>query len=243
MNYARSYDRESFTSGTLPEVNFIEEEIRFNKKWSILDVGCGTGRHSIELARRGYRVTGIDLSEAQLSMARSKASNLEHPPQFIRCDARELNYSGEFALVIMICEGAFPLMETDEMNYHILDNAARSLMSGGKIIFTTLNALYPLFHSVRDFVNAGQGQVESLVNTFDLLTFRDNSIVDFTDDSGKISRINCSERYYAPSEITWLLKGLQFRDIGIFGCAPGDFSRKRSVTHEDFEMLVIAEKA
>jgi len=45
----------------------------------------------------------------------------------------------------MICEGAFPLMETDEMNFQILENAARALKNPGKLIFTTLNGLYPLF--------------------------------------------------------------------------------------------------
>jgi hypothetical protein len=48
----------------------------------------------------------------------------------------------------MLCEGAFPLMETDEMNYEILKNAAKTLKDYGEIIFTTLNGLFPLYHSV-----------------------------------------------------------------------------------------------
>ena len=73
-NYAKKYDRESFVQGTIGECDFIEREINYNKATKILDIGCGTGRHSIELAKRGYQVTGIDLSESQLKRAKEKAS-------------------------------------------------------------------------------------------------------------------------------------------------------------------------
>ena len=72
-NYAGTYDRESFTHGTVGEVDFIEGEIRRDKSATILDIGCGTGRHAVELAKRGYNVTGIDLSVSQIDKARAKA--------------------------------------------------------------------------------------------------------------------------------------------------------------------------
>ena len=75
-NYARHYDQESFTQGTLGECDFLEREIASNRSRRILDIGCGTGRHAIELSRRGYSVTGVDLSEAQLARAREKAAAL-----------------------------------------------------------------------------------------------------------------------------------------------------------------------
>jgi hypothetical protein len=53
--------------------------------------------------------------------------------------------------------------------------------------------------------------------------------------------LNCNERYYVPSEITWLLKSLGFNQIGIYGCEIGAFSRDDPLTTESYEMLVIAE--
>ncbi len=72
-NYAEAYDKESFTQGTVGEVDFIEREINSDKGKRILDIGCGTGRHAIELAKRGYDVTGVDLSPAQVNKAVQKA--------------------------------------------------------------------------------------------------------------------------------------------------------------------------
>ncbi len=243
-NYGRSYDNEIFTRGTLGECDFIEKEISYNKSLKILDIGCGTGRHAIELGKRGYHVTGVDLSESQLMRAGEKATEAGVDVKFLKMDARNLSFRNEFDLAIMICEGAFPLMETDEMNFEILKGAEKALRQGGKLIFTTLNGLFPLFHSVKDFHSAQhvEGTAAYSNHTFDLMTFRDHNITTFTDDSGNEMELSCNERYYVPSEITWLLKSLGFGIIEIYGAKLGEFSRDHMLTTEDFEMLVVAEK-
>jgi hypothetical protein len=74
------------------------------------------------------------------------------------------------------------------------------------------------------------------------MTFRDQNITEFEDDLGNKKTLNCNERYYVPSEITWMLKSLGFRKIAIYGAKLGAFSKNDKLTTEDFEMLVIAEK-
>lgn len=241
-NYALTYDQESFTQGTLGEVDFIETEIGADRTKKILDLGCGTGRHSIELARRGYSVTGIDLSASQLKRAGEKAEEQKVKVTFIQKDARELDFNAEFDLVIMLCEGAFSLMETDEMNFRILKNAEHSLKKGGKFIFSTLSALFPLFHSVKDFLNKNIKEGASSGNTFDLMSFRDKSVFKVKDDSGRERTLSCDERYYTPPEIRWYLESLGFSSIHIGGCRQGRFSRSDKLATDDYEMLVIAEK-
>jgi 2-polyprenyl-3-methyl-5-hydroxy-6-metoxy-1,4-benzoquinol methylase len=243
-NYGLKYDEESFTSGTIGECDFIEKEIEFNKQTRILDIGCGTGRHSIELTKRGYQVTGIDLSKSMLKRAKEKASKENLKIDFKKQDARNLKFNNEFDLAIMLCEGSFPLMETDEMNFRILQNASKALKETGKLIFTTLNGLFPLFHSVRDFIanSAKEGNAISDSKRFDLMTFRDYGVTQFVDDFSNKEELESNERYYVPSEITWLLKSLNFKKIDICGAKLGAFSRNDKLTTEDFEMLVIAEK-
>ena len=243
-NYGQKYDNESFTQGTLGECDFIESELKFDKTLKILDVGCGTGRHSIELSKRGYTVTGIDLSETQLARAREKAEKNNLDINFVKHDARNLPYQKEFDIAIMLCEGGFPLMETDEMNFEILKGVSISLKEKGKFIFTTPNGLFPLYHSVEQFCAATseEGNATYRSNTFDLMTFRDHNITEFEDDFGNKKTLECNERYYVPSEIIWLLKSLGFKKIDIYGAKLGQFSRQDKLTTEDFEMLVIAEK-
>jgi len=240
-SYAKTYETEEYTKGTIKEVGFIEKEINYDKSIRILDIGCGTGRHSIELAKRGYNVTGIDLSDCMLRRAIDKANNAKVKVEFLKADARDIKFEKKFGLVLMICEGGFPLMETDEMNFMILQSAARALKDSGKLILTTLNGLFPLFHSVKDYINSNSVDGMSSGNAFDLMTFREKSILEITDDEGHNKKIKCDERYYVPSEIDWLLKCLDFKKINIYGCKLGAFSRKDKLTTEDLEMLVIAE--
>lgn len=244
VNSAKQYDKETFTAGTIAECDFIESEIAFDRQRRILDIGCGTGRHTVELCKRGYDVCGIDLSEKQLVRAREKAIQAGVNPTLQICDARQIPFSNEFELAIMICEGAFPLMETDEMNFQILQGAYRSLKSGGKFIFTTLNGLFPIHHSVEEFCegNSAEGNAEYHNNSFDLMTFRDHNITTAIDDDGNTIRLECNERYYIPSEITWLLHSIGFVDISIHAAVLGAFSRDIPLRTSDFEMLVICRK-
>ena len=243
-NYGQKYDKECYVQGTLGECDFIEQEIGRDKSLRIIDVGCGTGRHSIELTKRGYQITGIDLSESQLKRAEEKADEQGLQIVFEKHDARNLPFQGEFDLAIMLCEGAFSLMETDEMNFEILKNVTKALKDDGRLIFTTLNGLFPLYHSVEKFITSEdkEGNATYKSKTFDFMTFRNQSLLTVEDDLGNKKELKCDERYYVPSEITWLLKSLGYKKIDIYGAKLGAYSRNDKLTTEDFEMLVIGQK-
>jgi hypothetical protein len=101
-----------------------------------------------------------------------------------------------------------------------------------------------LFHSVKEFLasDTKEGNATYSNNSFDLMTFRDQNTTFVEDDFGNKKELQCNERYYVPSEITWLLRTLIFKTIDIFGAKIGAFSRNDKLTTEDFEMLIIARK-
>jgi hypothetical protein len=72
------------------------------------------------------------------------------------------------------------------------------------------------------------------------MTFRDHNITTIEDDNGNLLELDCNERYYVPSEITWLLKSLGFISAEIFAAKLGAYSRDDKLTPEDYEMLVVA---
>lgn len=242
-NSAKNYDNERFVKGTTGECDFIEKELTFNKDVKIIDIGCGTGRHAIELTKRGYSVIGIDLSASQIQRAKEKAKDENLDVQFLVADARKIPFYEEFEIAIMMCEGGFPLMETDEENFEILKSISQSIKPDGKIIFTTLNGLFPIFNSTNEFAKDKEKEnAQFHNNNFDLMTFRDHFEIEFEDDLGNKKKIKGNQRFYIPSEITWLLKSLGYQKIEIYGAKLGQFSREDKLTTKDFEMLVIAHK-
>ncbi len=90
-NYAETYDRETFTQGTQGEVDFIEQEINFDKSKRILDIGCGYGKDAYYLSQKeGIISIGLDYSSAMLSEARRNFPSVS----FIQGDMRRLGLSG-----------------------------------------------------------------------------------------------------------------------------------------------------
>jgi SAM-dependent methyltransferase len=79
---------------TASEVDFLEEYLELGAGDHVLDVPCGNGRHAIELARRGYRATGVDQSEDFLEIARAASDGL--PVEWRRSDMRDLPWEEAF---------------------------------------------------------------------------------------------------------------------------------------------------
>ncbi|MCX6026264.1 MAG: class I SAM-dependent methyltransferase [Chloroflexi bacterium] len=85
--HAPRYLENAFTKDTLAEVDFLVEELDLPPGSSILDVGCGTGRHAVELARHGYRLTGVDISDGMLEQAARAAREAGVEVEWVHADA------------------------------------------------------------------------------------------------------------------------------------------------------------
>lgn len=107
--YAENYDLFYEDKDYEAECDLIEEIFRRHaggQVRTILDLGCGTGNHTIPLAHRGYKMTGVDRSSEMIKYAKAKAqtqhAQLKKAPQFIKGDARYLDLDQTFDVVIMM---------------------------------------------------------------------------------------------------------------------------------------------
>jgi SAM-dependent methyltransferase len=106
-NYAGQYDRLYAQKDYRQECDLIEQATqRFApvRPRTILDVGCGTGQHALDLAARGYELTGVDLSASMLERAREKSKTLADAarPRWFQGDARDFEVGSKFDMSIMM---------------------------------------------------------------------------------------------------------------------------------------------
>ena len=120
------------------ECDFVVKALELKSDDRILDLCCGQGRHAVELARRGFEVTGADLSEYLLSRAKKAAEEAGVHVDFHRCDMRELPWEGEFDAVINMWT-AFGYLESDEEDERVLRAVHRALRPGGRLLLDLPN--------------------------------------------------------------------------------------------------------
>jgi SAM-dependent methyltransferase len=103
---------------------------------AILDLGCGAGRHAIELANRGCRVTGVDRSEAMIERARQKAAGFDgsDAPEFLVDDIRDLKLDRTFDAAIMMF-AVFGYQTSNADAIATLEGIRRRLPVGGRLVF------------------------------------------------------------------------------------------------------------
>jgi SAM-dependent methyltransferase len=130
----------SWTEDTVRQVDFIIHMLNLGETGKVLDLACGYGRHSLELARRGYEVTGVDITVEYVKLAKDRASKEELPVTFICDDIRDVHFTNEFDVVINVADGAIGYLEDDEENLKVFDRISDALKPGGKHFMDVCNA-------------------------------------------------------------------------------------------------------
>jgi SAM-dependent methyltransferase len=100
---------------------------------AVLDLCCGPGRHSVEFARRGFVVTGVDRSPFLLERARESAKRAAVEVEWVLDDMREFERPAAFHLACNLFT-SFGYFEREEDNLRVLDNVCKSLRDGGTLV-------------------------------------------------------------------------------------------------------------
>jgi SAM-dependent methyltransferase len=233
--HAPRYMENVFTKNTPAEVEFIIDALDLQPGDRILDIGCGTGRHTVELARRGYKMTGLDLSLGMLAEARKAELAAGVEVEWIHADATRFETDKTFDAALSLCEGAFGLLGQDAdprgHDLAILRNMKRSLKPGGKAMLTVLNGLAMVRRLGPEDVTGGNFDPQTLTETQEL---------EADAPHGKVKQL-VRERGYAPSELSLMFPLAGFRILHMGGGTAGNWGY-RPLELDEIEIMVIAEK-
>jgi 2-polyprenyl-3-methyl-5-hydroxy-6-metoxy-1,4-benzoquinol methylase len=198
-------------------------------------MGCGTGRHTVALAQRGFAVSGVDISKGMLNVAADRAARAGVEVELIQRDARSFNGAERFDIVLSLCEGSMGLMEVDE-DPHEHDAAVmaalyRSLRPGGVAVLNALNGLKLIRQYSDEDVAAG---------VFDPYQITETHPMEF-ELEGRTESVMVKEKAYLPFEFAELVREAGFTVDHIWGGTAGRWAR-RPLELDEYEMMVLAHR-
>jgi len=231
--HAPHYDENPFTEHTVAEVDFFLNLFPIEPGATILDVGCGTGRHSAELARRGFKVTGVDISEGMLAEALKKSDQVE----WIQADATQpLPLDGRvFDAAISLCEGGFGLIgqkeDPEEHDLAILRNIAAHLKPGGPFLLTAMNAYAVIRQMKHELIGEGRFDPATMVSSYeDEWTLPEGTRV-----------MKIRERLFIPPEMVRMLREAGLRCDRVFGGTAGSWGQ-RPLQLDEIEAMYVCRR-
>lgn len=219
------------------EVSKVIQLARFGGK-TVLDLCCGPGRHSVELAKKGYKVTGVDRSPYLLDRARTYAEREDVSVQWIEEDMREFICEECFDMVINLFT-SFGYFESKNDDKRVIHNIYKNLKPGGKFVIelTGKEILARLFQET----SSARFEEEGI--TF----FERHKIIDgwsricnewiIMRDDGSVTKFELEHTIYSGQELKYLMEDAGFKHVQVYGSLDGDDYDQRSM-----RLILIGEK-
>ena len=200
---------------TVSETEQLTKLTAVSPPCKVLDLCCGPGRHSVELARRGYRVTGVDRTREYLDEAGKNFPDIE----FIEADMRDFRRTDAFSLVLNLYT-SFGYFEDPADDRKVLENVYESLVPGGKFVMELMGkeVLARIFRE-RDW-----HEEDGIIYLEERRVLDDWKWVEarwLKLDGEKMDEYTVSHRLYSARELKELLTESGFGEIGIYGSLAG----------------------
>jgi SAM-dependent methyltransferase len=207
-------------AATRAEADFIEKMLAPELGARLLDVPCGGGRHSIELASRGYRMTGVDISPTFLAAARSQADerklNVDWRAQPMHLIDFDRQFDGAFC-----CGNSFGYYD-EEGNQAFLRAVARALQPGRRFLLDTSNIAEVLFPVLQERAWFPAGDIYFLQErSYDPARARCDTHYTFIQGT-TVENKSASQRTYGCLELCRLVASAGFHDIQTVGSPEGE---------------------
>jgi SAM-dependent methyltransferase len=222
---------------TQAEAAMVMEALELTPGAAVLDVGCGYGRHAMELAARGMHVAGVDLSLPMLLRGADEAQRRGLDINFIHADMREIDFDAQF-------DGAYCLFSTfgffdDETNKKAASLVAKALRPGAKFVLEILNRDYVIGDLPTRVWWEGDGCVVLEEVEFNYFSSRVQSKRSVVFDDGRQVEQEISVRVYSLHEVGKLLHAAGLRVLEVSGSM---VTKGRFLGNRSREIIVIAER-
>ncbi|MCE9580551.1 MAG: methyltransferase domain-containing protein, partial [Deltaproteobacteria bacterium] len=222
---------------TQAEARFVIDALALEPGAQVLDLGCGYGRHAMELAARGFHVVGLDSSLPLLLRGGDESQRRGLTINFVHGDMRELDFDAQF-------DGAYCLFSTfgffdDETNKKTAANLARALKPGAKAVIEILNRDYLIGDLPTRVWWEGDGCVVLEEVEFNYFSSRIHSNRSVVFDDGRQLEQEISIRAYSLHELGKLLHSVGFRVLEVSGSI---HTRGRFFGSHSRQILVVAER-
>jgi len=219
------------------EVDFIQDSLSVERGGAVLDLACGTGRHSIELGARGYEVVGFDLSLAMLARAGDDAQDRGVKLNFVQGDMRDMAFDEQFDGVFC-WNTSFGYFE-EEKNAQVVDRVHRALKAGGLFLLDVINRDFVIRQSPSLAWFEGDGCVCMDEMIIDFITSRMRVKRTMMLDDGRTREVDYSLRTYSLHELGKILHDHGFKVCEVSGrlAHPGVF-----FGNESPRTIILAEK-
>jgi SAM-dependent methyltransferase len=212
--------RQQRISNAANEIDKIILLLKLKSGCRILDLCCGVGRHSLELARRGFSVTGVDITQRYLKKAKAQAKKERLETEFILEDMRKFGRKNKFDAVINLFT-SFGFFENQKEDYKVARNAYRSLKNGGVFLMDLIGKeILARSFRPRDWFESDGILLLQESTLYDDWSRVSSKWILIKDGRQKVEEIDL--RLYAASELKSLLIECGFKRIEVFGNLAGD---------------------
>jgi len=222
---------------THKETDFIVEVLGLAPGARVLDLCCGQGRHSVELAKRGFAIVGVDLSTSLLERARRAAQEAGVEVEYVHSDMREIAFDSEFGAAINVFT-AFGYFDSDAEDLTALEAVARALKPGGKFLIDVCNRDWLMgVYQPHSWRETKTGWVILEDREWDATTGRNVSHTTLIGPEGQRRSYDVDIRMYAYTELAAMMSQAGLCPTATYG----SFDRGE-LTRESDRMIVVAEK-
>jgi len=205
------------------ESAFVVNALGLKAGASVLDLCCGQGRHSVQLAKGGLKVIGLDLNPDYVELTQQAAEASKLQVETVTADMREIPFANQFDAIVNMYS-SFGYLESEAEDLKVLESAANALKPRGQLLLDMLNREWAIDNYIQnDWHTGADGTLYVERRDLDLATSRMHVHFIVVDPKGgRRESIGHIIRLYTLTEMTRLLERVGIRVTKVFGGFEGE---------------------